>query len=454
MGSVGKMPLHVPIPVTVLQARRLSPDARLIYMQLLLQARTGQGEGVADFKQLEEVLGISRAKLETSWNELEDNGLLETLRAEGGSRGYLLVPFDEVDWPLVGAVASKHKSGPVAGRPNNQTNDSRTAVGLGVGTMSTSGAPGGADAMGAAPGQRTVSPVTRPSWAGVPDRMLTLQQKVQKYQLEKVLAYAYQKIGQDFTPQMADMVVGWAEEESFHFPPAVIKAVIDECIRRDKLHPHYMQKVAENWHKQGIRTTAQVAEISRRNNERLRRYRLITRRLNLSRKLTEDEMALCDKWAEEWYFSDELILAACAETVRTSSPSFAYIDAVLQDWRRQNVRTVADVEARRAANAGKNAPDGSEVPATNPRAQRVSSARTQVAAAAAAADERRRPQDYWGAYYRLVGREEDGPAGDLAFLQSPPDTVDDGEPAGATTGDAGEEEELEDVDVDGRFGNK
>jgi DnaD/phage-associated family protein len=215
-----------------------------------------------------------------------------------------------------------------------------------------------------------------------------------------------------------------------------------------------MQKVAENWHKQGIRTTAQVAEISRRNNERLRRYRLITRRLNLSRKLTEDEMALCDKWAEEWYFSDELILAACAETVRTSSPSFAYIDAVLQDWRRQNVRTVADVEARRAANAGKNAPDGSEVPATNPRAQRVSSARTQVAAAAAAADERRRPQDYWGAYYRLVGREEDGPAGDLAFLQSPPDTVDDGEPAGATTGDAGEEEELEDVDVDGRFGNK
>ncbi|MBE3576385.1 MAG: DnaD domain protein [Limnochordales bacterium] len=402
MGSLGRIPPHVQIPVSVLQAKRLSAEARLVYMQLLLQARTGQGEGVADFQELEDLLGLSRARLENAWNELEDHGLVETLTNEPGSKGYLLVPLDEVDWPLVGAVVRNPRpgAGPAADWARNQVVDPRTPVGLGSGS---------------AVNQRLTT-TAKPSWAGVPDRMLTLQQKVQKYQLEKVLAYAYQKIGQDFTPQMADMVVSWAEEESFHFPPAVIKAIIDECIRRGKLHPNYMQKVAENWYKQGIRTAADVAGITRRNNERLRRYRLITRRLNLSRKLTADEMALCDKWAEEWHFSDEMILAACAETVRTSSPSFAYIDAVLQEWRRQGVRTLADVEARRAANAGKRAPDGTEVPATTPRAPLPPGARTQVAAAT---DERRRPQDYWGAYYRLIGMGEAEPAADEPAFSDP-----------------------------------
>lgn len=412
VGAVKAVPALAKVPLSILYAKRLSPAARLLYLHLLQVAASGQGQGWVNLGELATDLGLDREVAQTACNELEDNGLIKTVASRvvstiGGNVEnepeechFFLVPLDEVDWTLVGSrwfgVAARAGSAPPPA-----TAAAGTPAGAAMGTPAGDG-----NAVGSpprpVPGGHKDGPAP---WSGVPDRLLTLEQRVQKYQLEKVLAYAYQQIGPGFTAEQVDMIVGWAEEGSFHFSPGVIQLIIEECVRRGKVHPRYMQKVAESWFKRGIRTEADVARISRLENERWRRYRALARKLNLSRNLTEDEMALCDKWAEEWGFSDEIILAACAETVHAATPTFAYIDAVLGEWRAHGVRTMADVEERRAARAAKGPgqPGSGRAPAATVRPP--GSVRG-LGRAVGVEEERKRAQDYWGAYYRLVGMEE------------------------------------------------
>lgn len=67
------------------------------------------------------------------------------------------------------------------------------------------------------------------------------------------------------------------------------------------------------------------------------------RRLGKRRFPSDDELALYLKWLEDWQFSPDAILAACAETVK-GEPTFAYLDGVLNGLRtRGDARTGAEI---------------------------------------------------------------------------------------------------------------
>lgn len=75
----------------------------------------------------------------------------------------------------------------------------------------------------------------------------------------------------------------------------------------------------------------------------------VIRRFNQRRLPTEDELALYRKWTEEWGFTGDNILSACAETVKASNPSFGYLNGVLDGLRRRSsepVKSVAQQLAR------------------------------------------------------------------------------------------------------------
>lgn len=63
--------------------------------------------------------------------------------------------------------------------------------------------------------------------------------------------------------------------------------------------------------------------------------RAVLRRFNFRRLPTEDELKLYRKWTEEWLFTQDGILAACAETVKASTPSFGYLNGVLEGLKRR-----------------------------------------------------------------------------------------------------------------------
>lgn len=74
--------------------------------------------------------------------------------------------------------------------------------------------------------------------------------------------------------------------------------------------------------------------------------RMLGQRCNPS----EPQKELYIKWTGKWRFSHEMVLLAVNETVSAQNPSFAYIDSVLQDWRKRGVtdpEILAEEKARR-----------------------------------------------------------------------------------------------------------
>lgn len=72
--------------------------------------------------------------------------------------------------------------------------------------------------------------------------------------------------------------------------------------------------------------------------------RKVLSRMGKRRMVSEDELALYEKWMGEWGFSPEAILDACAETTK-GDPSFKYLDGILNGIRsRSGARTGEQVK--------------------------------------------------------------------------------------------------------------
>ena len=63
--------------------------------------------------------------------------------------------------------------------------------------------------------------------------------------------------------------------------------------------------------------------------------RAVLRRFNFRRLPTEDELALYKKWTSQWGFTPDGVLSACAETVKAATPSFGYLNAVLEGLKKR-----------------------------------------------------------------------------------------------------------------------
>lgn len=81
------------------------------------------------------------------------------------------------------------------------------------------------------------------------------------------------------------------------------------------------------------RTAEEAAEILARDEQVENTARQVVKRFGQRRQPSLDEILLCRKWIRDWGFDADSILDACAETTKTSSPTFAYLDRVLDGIR-------------------------------------------------------------------------------------------------------------------------
>ncbi|MDD2400624.1 MAG: DnaD domain protein [Clostridia bacterium] len=58
--------------------------------------------------------------------------------------------------------------------------------------------------------------------------------------------------------------------------------------------------------------------------------------------ITRPQREMYMKWCGQWKFGHEVIMKAAEETVRTNSPSFKYIDSILENWYSQGVKNIED----------------------------------------------------------------------------------------------------------------
>ena len=95
-----------------------------------------------------------------------------------------------------------------------------------------------------------------------------------------------------------------------------------------------LDKLAQQWSERGVRTAEDVERALSADEGVRRAASAVAKQLGLRRAATPEELKLVEKWLGEWAFTQEEILAACAETTKSRTPTMAYLDRVLEGRRR------------------------------------------------------------------------------------------------------------------------
>ena len=132
--------------------------------------------------------------------------------------------------------------------------------------------------------------------------------------------------------------------DTLKFNVDLFEYLIEYCTTMNKKSCRYMEAVAIAWYKDGIKTRQQAKEQSSTATEIAR---IVFKALGIRRAHpTSIEMAYIDTWSKDFGFSNEIIALACDRAVlsKPNSVNFAYINGILENWHKNNVKTISDIQ--------------------------------------------------------------------------------------------------------------
>lgn len=132
--------------------------------------------------------------------------------------------------------------------------------------------------------------------------------------------------------------------DTLHFSTDLIEFLIEHCVANDKRNMKYIEKVALSWAEKGIKTVAEAKkEISTSPNKD---YFTILKAFGIrDRYPVDNEIEFMDKWLHVYHFDMEIIMEACARTMKKGNQAapFIYADKILANWYKNGVITTKDI---------------------------------------------------------------------------------------------------------------
>lgn len=136
----------------------------------------------------------------------------------------------------------------------------------------------------------------------------------------------------------------WVEQ--MHLPPDVVIAMMRHMVQKHgkNVSMKKAEQMAMRLADEKVQTVEKAQEIFRRDQTVWSGSKKVLEKLGLRRYPTEPEQTMYSKWLVDWQFTPDAILRAVDETIKSSNPSFAYLDGILKRLHEQgNVRTEQDV---------------------------------------------------------------------------------------------------------------
>lgn len=135
--------------------------------------------------------------------------------------------------------------------------------------------------------------------------------------------------------------------ELYGLEEGAVLALVSYCVelRGKRVSTNYILSVAQTWSEDGVTTQAQAEEYVAQYRMQKHGAAEVLRRWGQLRPPTKDEMALYDRWINEWGFDAETILAVCARMTDVRTPTFAYLNDRVSDLRDRHIENTAQIEA-------------------------------------------------------------------------------------------------------------
>lgn len=145
------------------------------------------------------------------------------------------------------------------------------------------------------------------------------------------------------------------------FSSELLEHLIEYCVSKGHTSMRYVERVAIEWFRQGIRTVPEAKEHSRLYEKNV--YPVIKAFGLTGRTLAASEMEYIERW-NRMGFDTDLITAACSKTILSiHQASFPYASKILDVWKSKGVKSLKDVEALDEAYADTRTQEAKKIPA-------------------------------------------------------------------------------------------
>lgn len=125
------------------------------------------------------------------------------------------------------------------------------------------------------------------------------------------------------------------------FSRELILTLYETALARDKRSSRYIEAIALDWAKKGIRTPEEAMEETHQFHGT---YKVVTTALGIKRPLAPAERAIIDRFAE-FHFTDDILAEACNRTVlQSGDTNLNYTASILADWHKKGVKTLDDIK--------------------------------------------------------------------------------------------------------------
>lgn len=132
--------------------------------------------------------------------------------------------------------------------------------------------------------------------------------------------------------------------EELEFSPELLEYLVEYCVSIGKKSCRYIEAVAIEWYKNQI-TTVEDAKVASKNYNSI--YISVLKQLGIPNRVpTPAETQLIDTWYNTYSFNKNIIIEACrrAITANPHTANFNYVNGILENWHKQNVKTLSDIE--------------------------------------------------------------------------------------------------------------
>ncbi len=161
--------------------------------------------------------------------------------------------------------------------------------------------------------------------------------------VKRLLFVAENYMGKSLSPSDIKTVIYIYDGLSFDEDLSVY--VMEYCINNGNKSLDMIEKTAVIWKKAGVNDVASAKVFTQNEPEQVKDVFVAFGIQGSNRKPSQAELFFVKKWVGEYGFSTDIICEACRRTVdKIHTVSFEYADAILKNYKKQNVKTISDIE--------------------------------------------------------------------------------------------------------------
>lgn len=157
-------------------------------------------------------------------------------------------------------------------------------------------------------------------------------------------------LARPLSPNEMSLYLNWQRE--FGFSSELILILLEYCISKGKSDSRYIEKVALSWHDLKITTIEQAQHLITKTEDKWINIRKILTYLGITNTdIMKPQQDLIEKWLLIYKFPNEIILKACDICFeRLNRADFKYIDGILTNWNKNNIKTLEDMALKDTKN--------------------------------------------------------------------------------------------------------